>query len=251
MPVRTGGTAPYAPGETILQAITAFRERGLTTPITEDVLIRASIPESLAKRTLRSLQGLDLLDATGNPTAEFEGLRRVPTTEFKQRLEALIRSVYAEVFQFTDPAKDDPDRVADAFRMYDPPGQRSRMVALFLRLCAASGIIPEQQAKPRTAPAGKRKSPRESSVRINSTKSAAPRARDARAGPSDALGMNADLPPALVGLIASIPVHRGWTAGDRAKFMTAFGHVLDFTVPIVSAVAVPDDGDESNEDDDA
>jgi hypothetical protein len=197
------------------------------------------------------MQGLDLLDTTGNPTAEFEGLRRVPTTEFKQRLEALIRSVYAEVFQFTDPSKDDPDRVADAFRAYDPPGQRSRMVALFLRLCAASGIIPEQQqAKPRTAPPGKRMAPRESSIRGTSKKGASVPPRVGHGSVGEVWGLNGDLPPALVGLIASIPVQRGWTEGAREKFMTAFGHVLDFTVPIISAATAADVADEADDDDD-
>src|SRR5579862_1531851 len=143
MPIRTGGTAPYAPPVTVLHVINQFRERGLTTPITETVLLKASVSESLAARTLAALRLLELIDTEGNPTAELEGLRRAKTDEFAPRLEAIIRSVYAEVFQYTDPAKDDATKIADAFRDYEPAGQRARMVTLFLGLCAEAHIIPE------------------------------------------------------------------------------------------------------------
>ena len=143
MAIVTGGTAPYAPPATVLQVIEAFRDRGLTTPITIDVLLRASVNESLAPRTLKSLEVLELIDGDGAPTPAMEGLRRAPQEDFRKRMEELVRGVYAEVFKFTDPATDEPSRVADAFRAFNPIGQRGRMVTLFMGLCEAAGIVPE------------------------------------------------------------------------------------------------------------
>ena len=53
------------------------------------------------------------------------------------------------------------------------------------------------------------------------------------------LGPNGAVPPALMGLLASIPA-RGWTQEAREKFVTAFGHVLDFSVPIITAAEASD-----------
>src|SRR5262249_39720039 len=141
MPLASGSTAPYAPPATVQAAIKAYRDRGLTTPITAEVLVRASIPETLARRTLRSLVSLDLIDDQGRPTSEFEPVKKAPTAEFKGKLEELVRSVYAEVFQFADPSTDSTEKITDAFRSYLPDGQRSRMVTLFLGLCEAAGIL--------------------------------------------------------------------------------------------------------------
>ena len=49
MPIRTGGPAPYAPPATVLHVLHALRDRGLTTPITSDVLLRAGVGDSLAQ----------------------------------------------------------------------------------------------------------------------------------------------------------------------------------------------------------
>jgi hypothetical protein len=44
------------------------------------------------------------------------------------------------------------------------------------------------------------------------------------------------LPPAIAGLMASLPSpDDGWTKTQRDAFMTAFGVVLDFCFPVVAA----------------
>lgn len=141
MPLEAGGGAPYAPVATVLEVINRYRDRGLQTPFTVDVLTRAGVTDGLAPRTLQSLRLLDLINGEGQPTEEFERLRQAPTDEFPHRLEALIRMVYADVFQFADPSVDGPERVSDAFRQYSPAGQRGRMVTLFLGLCQEAGIV--------------------------------------------------------------------------------------------------------------
>jgi hypothetical protein len=200
----------------------------LATPITLDVLMRAGISGSLAPRTLRSLEMLDLIDEQGNPTHDLEGLRRVSSDDFRQRLEAIVRGAYAEVFQFTDPAKDDSARIADAFRAYEPLGQRGRMVTLFLGLCEAAGIIPEGAGR-KQAPSHAIR-PAKPRRMVETLASAAQRERGEQGQKRPAA---TGLPPAIEGLLASLPPNgQGWTAEQREKFMATFGTVLDFVIPI-------------------
>lgn len=228
MAIRSGTPAPYGPPAGVMAVINGFRDRGLATPFTSDVLLRAGVSESLVPRVLQSLKGLDLIDEDGHPTPQMEGLRRAPSEEFKKRLEEVVRAAYAEVFQFTDPATDDATRVADAFRAYQPAGQRARMVTLFLGLCEAAGIIPSGTTASRAI----------SAVRPMSKNAAAPTARrpatfstQARIRSDDGNGM---IPAPLSGLLASLPAEgSGWTEARRTAFVGAFQSVLDFLYPIV------------------
>lgn len=239
MAVRTGEIAPYAPPATVLHLINQFRERGLTTPITEAVLLKASVSESLAPRTLAALKVLDLVDPEGNPTPEMEGLRRAKSDEFAPRLEAIVRNVYAEVFQYTDPAKDDTAKVADAFRDYNPAGQRARMVSLFLGLCAAAGIIPETSVR-RVATSGG-----------SGTKKSAQQKRPAtppKGADQAQRALAVGLDPAVTGMLQKLPVNgAGWSAETRKQWLAVFTTVLDYAIPIRTkseGVADEPDGDE-------
>jgi hypothetical protein len=232
MPIRTGGTAPYAPPATVLYVVNALRDRGLTTPITGDVLLRAGISDSLVPRVLRSLIGLELVDEDGKLTPAMDGLRRVPSAEFKTRLTEHVRGVYEEVFNFTDPAKDDIKRITDAFRAYEPMGQRTRMVTLFMGLCEAAGIIPEGATRKATVVASGG----------SGRKPAAPVKRQAERQKSDpppaavATGLPSSIPPVLAGMLHNIPPNgTGWTQADRDRWLTLFGQILDYTIPIRQA----------------
>lgn len=217
MAVRPGSPAPYAPPATVLALIQSFRNRGLQTPFTPDVLARAGVQESLIPRTMQALRVLDLVDAEGAPTAQLEGLRRAAEGEYKPRLEAVIRAAYAEVFQFVDPAKDDAVKVRDAFRAFEPIGQIGRMVTLFLGLCQAAGIIPEGSKKP----AQTQRKP------VTPYRPATVSAKAA------VRGVGGIVPPAISGLLGALPGNgKGWTQEDRDKFMRTFESVLDFSIPI-------------------
>jgi len=192
---------------------------------------------------MRSLIGLELIDDDGRLTQEMELLRRAPSAEFKTRLEEHIRRVYAEVFQFTDPTKDDAKRVADAFRAYEPIGQRARMVTLFLGLCEAAGIIPEgivrRTATPVSTGPGRKplttKRPVERPKTVPLTEHAA-----------DGVPF---LPAPVSGLLSDLAKRGpGWTQPERDRWFRLFSDVVDYTYPIRDSIVTQSDIDEGDED---
>jgi hypothetical protein len=237
MPVTQDKPGPYAPATAILDIVGRYRSRGLPFPVNSDVLARAGISDSLIPRTLQTLQTLDLIKDTGNPTETLEGIRLAPNAEYKLRLADWLKSAYAEVFAFVDPTTDDDNSIRDAFRSYQPIAQQARMVTLFKGLCAAAGLMPEKSSSPRTSPQPVR------SPRVVSTATrAAPARRVVSSITPKASG--AALPPALAGLMESLPSD-GWTAAQRTKFLATFQAVLDFVVPVVTK-AQKDKGDDED-----
>lgn len=234
MAVTADRPAPYAPTKAILGIIDRYRH-GLRPPITTDVLARAGISDSLISRTLQTLITLDLINEDGAPTPTLEGIRMAPEAEYKKRLEDWVKGVYADVFSYVDPTRDDETRIRDAFRTYQPVAQQPRMVSLFQGLCAAAGLAPEKtSATSRPAPSSAGTAPR---LRAYARSVVAERPKDASKHKSDS-----SLPAPLAGLLASLPpAEEGWTSADREKFMTTFRAVLDYSIPIIE-----DEEDERN-----
>jgi len=141
MPIQSGGVAPYAASNAVTETVEQYRHRGLTTPVTADVLSRLGIRDTVTPRTLQALKLLELLDGDGNPTPNFDDLRRAPEEDFQARFAEHLRYVYADVFAMRDPAQDDVGKIRDAFRHFQPQGMQDRMVRLFLGLCEYAGII--------------------------------------------------------------------------------------------------------------
>jgi hypothetical protein len=247
MSVTTESAAPYAPASAVLDIIDRYRHRGLATPINADVLQRAGVSASLTPRTLQALGTLDLIDEEGRPTQTLEGLRLAPENEFKKRMEDWLKAAYAEVFSFVDPSQDDEVRVRDAFRSYQPIGQQPRMVSLFLGLCAAAGLTPEKSHTASASGSLSASKPRIVSA-VGKTK---PKVKVFAGGggqPQNPPLGSTPLPPALAGLLHSLPANgKGWTQDQRNKFMTTFGAVIDFVIPIKAEGEDQDDeGDADN-----
>jgi hypothetical protein len=169
MPVTDSTPGPYAPTTAILALIERYRQKGLPPPINEDILRRAGVSESLVSRTLQALITLDLIDEQGKPTTTLDGLQLAPEAEYKHRLEDWLRSAYADVLAFVDPAMEDDVRIHDAFRSYKPAGQRARMVTLFTGLFAAAGVRAEiRRAKPGPKPTNRQRAIGRSEPKLNS-----------------------------------------------------------------------------------
>lgn len=226
MPVTPDKPGPYTSPQTVVDLLDRHRSRGLPSPVTPEVLARAGVSESLIPRTLQSLHALDLIDDQGGITPTFEALRLAPQDQYQQRLREWINEAYADVLTYVDPESDDDTKVRDAFRSYKPVGQQDRMVTLFLRLCSAAGMVTPKKAPsttPKPKPAPKPTSPSKST---SGAAAHAPQKHFATGG----------VPPALAGLLASLPAEgEGWTKDRRDKFVNTFGAVIDFCYPIITA----------------
>ncbi|OQM76476.1 DUF5343 domain-containing protein [Manganibacter manganicus] len=227
MPVTADHPAPYAPASAILALIDRHRNKGLQTPVDTDVLARSGISGSLIPRTLQALQTLDLIGDDAKPTPILEGLRLAPEGEFKARLAEWLNAAYADALSYVDPATDDEVRIRDAFRSYSPVGQQSRMVTLFTGLFSAAGIAPE---KPKATP----RKPQRSTIAAKPTAARQKGPASKQQGNGNPAGTAFSvLPPALSGLMASLPSSgQSWQKQDRDRFLHTFGAVLDFCFPV-------------------
>ena len=232
MAITVENPAPYAPSSAILDIIDRYRNRGLPRPITGEVLGRAGVSDSLIPRTLQSLQILELIDGEGNPTETLENLRRAKESELKERMADWIRSVYADVLTFVDPAKDDETAIRDAFRNYNPVGQQARMLTLFLGLCRAAGMRSGELVK-------------ESRPRPTARKSASPTNPTRRQSQKvdQSVVQTGNVPAPIAGLLGALPPQgKGWSQGERDKFVKTFETILDFCYPLSTDV-LDEDGE--------
>lgn len=236
MAVTQNSPAPYAPASAILSIIEKYRNRGLPSPIDAGVLERAGVSTSLVPRTLQALQALELISDDGRPTQVAEGIRVAPESEYKARLAAWLTDVYADALAFVDPATATETDIRDAFRKYTPHGQQDRMVSLFTGLFTAAGVMPERERRP--VPRTKAVPPKQ---RLTFT---TVKPRDRGQGGGGGSGHTSGLPPALAGLLQSLPANgQDWTQEARDKFYTTFGAVLDFCIPIGEPKLEPADNE--------
>jgi hypothetical protein len=242
--LQEGGTGAYAPVAAVVAVIERYRDRGLPAPIDADTLVRAGLTtESLAPRTVQSLKLLDLLDDAMQPTAELVALGKVPTDQFKERLAAVLRTAYADVLKFVDPATDDYERVRDQFRPYKPPSLRDRMATLFLGLIEYAGVIPEGRTKELTGrrPAtGKARATRPASTRSSAKPPSESSSNGSRAGTEEAEAphqvrrpRDGHLPPALEGFMRALPEPgTAVSVKRRDQYVQAFASNFDLSYDV-------------------
>lgn len=252
--LKPGGPAPYTTAVSAITALDAYRDRGLGLPITAEVLTRAGVKETIAARTVLSLKQLGLIDDKGQPSAQFEELRLTRSEdEYHARLQEWLRSVYADVLQYTNPSEDHPSKVAEAFRGYEPAGQRAAMAGLLIGLWRYAGlpVIDPNSDRGRT----ERRSRPAASARMGApaaSRSKTPAAREPHRHGGAGLPPTDDaLPPGLLGLLHQIPrAPAGWTVTRRDEFLKAFEAVLAFSVPVLTEEderAAEDEDEEAGE----
>ena len=221
-----GAFAPYASANSVLGVIHRFRERGLPDPLTSAALEQVGVKPSMTSFTLRALVFLGLIDEGGNISPAFNRLRQASasTGDYTTVLAEIIRKAYLKAFTVADPSVDGEDNITDAFRIYEPANQRTKMISLFMGLCQEAGIVAAGSVRKRRP--------------MTPTPSRSQRIRPNEDGEHDET-----LPPApiplegklhlsLLGLINDLPKKGvNWTKTDRDRWMTAFTHGLDYAYP--------------------
>jgi hypothetical protein len=86
-------------------------------------------------------------------------LRKASSDEYQPMLAQLIKAAYEPIFVSHDPATATDIDLNNAFKLYDPAGQRTNMIGLFLALCREAGIAPDVPTRGR--PAGITRKPKD------------------------------------------------------------------------------------------
>lgn len=238
MPLVPNGPAPYAPPKTVVDIISAYREKGLKTPFTIEVLTRAGVPDSLAPRTLQAMKLLDLIDSEGRPSEQFDQAVRMPDGQFREALQDILLAAYSDVFSFADPASEGMDRVRDAFRTYSPRGQQSRMVTLFLGLLEYLGLDTS------AAKAGQAERPARQSTRKATTTRSSENGSRRRSSSSDRARTRRNavsVPDPIMSLLDdALPLDdKTWNRGQRDAFVRSLEALLDLYFPVSAIAALP------------
>jgi hypothetical protein len=238
--IHPDGEAPYTSVPAAVMVIDRFRNGTLQTPITADVLRRAGVPEGLVRRTLKALRLLELIDDGGKPTEQFIQLAKARPEDYQQAFADYLRSVYRDVFTYTDPGSSDLAALRSAFWGYKPPGQRDTMVRLFLGLCEYAGLLPGQPKRER--PATSSPSPRKGKDATTAARSSS-QTRGSKPPPKEPPTPPPPTPPpsstlldgidpALVAWFQKIPQSGSpWAKDDKDRWFTAFRAMVDGVHP--------------------
>lgn len=136
--------APYAPVQNILLLIHRLRERGLPEVLDHRRIVELGLPEESSSRIRKALRFLDFTDSEGKQTPTFQRLGRATDDEYPELLKAILENAYTAVFQsLGDVAAAQERDYQNAFRYYNPQGQRPSMIRLFMALCQEAGMLPE------------------------------------------------------------------------------------------------------------
>lgn len=229
--------APYSPTRNVMEVITRRRERGLPNPIDYKALETIGIPAGNISRTLQALKFLGLMEDDGSHTESFERLSQAGEADGKYRelLGEMIRSAYDRVFTIVDPAQDSDIAIQDAFRQFQPEGQRSRMVTFFLGLCEQAGIT-ERRSRIRrteiskdskaTRPQGRRRQTSQSRV-VTEVPAAERQPPTNHQTPSHETEFRL-----IFAVMQQLPTQRRWTAERRQRWLTAVEATVDLMVEV-------------------
>ena len=229
--------APYAPVVNVLAVVQRVRDRGLPEVIDNDTLGVIGIPEGNRPRTLAALKFLGLVDNADRRTTSMEWIGRATTDEYPTVLAEIIREAYAPAFEVIDPAVHELDQITDAFRLYSPAAQRSRMVALFLGLCVEAGIMTGERLRER------RSEPSPATHRVRQTTNS----NSTGAPPAGTPTVRTDL-RAIHSIVDQLPSEGWWTASRRERWLRMIEGAIDYAVDVRDEAPAAITEDEAEED---
>jgi hypothetical protein len=216
--------APYAPAGAVISVIKQFREKGLSEPITQNLLEQIGVPSTMVGPTMRALLYLQLIDESGNFTRAFDRLRRASSEEYPKILAEIVRKAYLPIFTIVDPTNDSDIAIADAFRRYDPANQRQKMVRLFIGLCKEAQVVERQtrslkiSVRTRKEDSATQSSPLKQSTienKDNTTASAQGEMKDYRL---------------ISAIIQHLPTSGYWTPEQRKRWLDALSAAVDLII---------------------
>ena len=232
---------PYPPPSNVISVLQRVRSRNLPDRIDTEYLRDAAIPQGTVHRTLFALRFLRLVEESGELTNALKAVATSTDEEYKTILSGLIREAYGEVFKVIDPAEDSQEQILNVFRRYTPASQRMRMVVFFLGVCREAGIPTRDVPRQRAMGASKG---------IAKTPSPSPLVKTGRVSLRGTGTLRvADTPPALEGLIRSLPpAGTPLSAHRRRQWVELAKATLAFIYPEESEPDATSEVEHENED---
>ena len=230
--------------QNILLLIHRLRERGLPEVLDHRRIVEMGLPEESSSRIRKALRFLNFTDSEGKQTPTFQRLGRATDDEYPELLKAILEKAYDAVFQSLGNISAAQERdYQNAFRYYNPQGQRSSMIRLFMALCQEAGMLPGGAATraARTKPSQKPQPSRPAAKRKEDQPAA-----DTNAGSSVSRGFSDDLPPTsdksandgavkyqlMQVLLKQLPSDGTWTQKRHDQWLRAVETSVDLLVEI-------------------
>jgi hypothetical protein len=150
---------PYPPGNKTVAVVQRIHAGTAPTSLTEKALVSLGVAPGNANRLQRGLRFLGLIDEEFQQTELAITLRKATSEEYKPLLAQIIKAAYEPIFVAYDPATATGLDLDNAFKPYDPAGQRANMISCFMSLCREADLAPEA-AQPRRGRPSKATAPK-------------------------------------------------------------------------------------------
>lgn len=134
---------PYAPGKPVTSIVKRIYEGTIPSVLTLKSLQSLGVASGNADRVQKALRFLGLISSDFLLTNLAMELRKTTSDEYRSQLGAIISDAYNPVFVSYNPATAIAADLNNAFKPFDPAGQRPNMIALFMALCREAGLAPE------------------------------------------------------------------------------------------------------------